>query len=79
MKCIAFALAQGADLVVLGFRARDPTGYGRILMQDGEILAVREEIGVRRNPMIPFLPRDNRVNVVLGKIFERLRQRSKVA
>ncbi len=37
-------LAQGADLVVLGFRARDPTGYGRILMQAGEIVAIREEI-----------------------------------
>jgi bifunctional UDP-N-acetylglucosamine pyrophosphorylase/glucosamine-1-phosphate N-acetyltransferase len=38
------ALAQGADLVVLGFRPRDPTGYGRILMQDGEIIAIREEL-----------------------------------
>jgi bifunctional UDP-N-acetylglucosamine pyrophosphorylase/glucosamine-1-phosphate N-acetyltransferase len=38
------ALAQDASVVVLGFRARDPTGYGRILMQGGEILAIREEL-----------------------------------
>jgi bifunctional UDP-N-acetylglucosamine pyrophosphorylase/glucosamine-1-phosphate N-acetyltransferase len=38
------ALAHGAALVVLGFRARNPTGYGRILMEDGEIVAVREEL-----------------------------------
>ena len=38
------ALAQGAALVVLGFRARDPTGYGRVLMEDGEIVAIREEL-----------------------------------
>ena len=38
------ALAQDAAVVVLGFRARDPTGYGRILMRDGEILAIREEL-----------------------------------
>jgi len=38
------ALAQDAAVVVLGFRARDPTGYGRILMQGGEILAIREEL-----------------------------------
>jgi bifunctional UDP-N-acetylglucosamine pyrophosphorylase/glucosamine-1-phosphate N-acetyltransferase len=38
------ALAHDATVVVLGFRARDPTGYGRILMQGGEILAIREEL-----------------------------------
>jgi bifunctional UDP-N-acetylglucosamine pyrophosphorylase/glucosamine-1-phosphate N-acetyltransferase len=38
------ALAQDAAVVVLGFRARDPTGYGRILMQGAEILAIREEL-----------------------------------
>ena len=38
------ALAQDAAVVVLGFRARDPTGYGRILMRGGEILAIREEL-----------------------------------
>jgi bifunctional UDP-N-acetylglucosamine pyrophosphorylase/glucosamine-1-phosphate N-acetyltransferase len=38
------ALAQDAAVVVLGFRARDPTGYGRILMEGSEILAIREEL-----------------------------------
>ena len=37
------ALAAGAALVVLGFRAKNPTGYGRILLEDGEIIAIREE------------------------------------
>lgn len=37
--------------------------------------ALREEIGVRRPPAIPFLPRDHRWNVLLGKLFERLRPR----
>jgi bifunctional UDP-N-acetylglucosamine pyrophosphorylase/glucosamine-1-phosphate N-acetyltransferase len=44
LRSMRDALAQGADVVVLGFRARDPTGYGRILMQDGEIVAIREEL-----------------------------------
>jgi tetratricopeptide (TPR) repeat protein len=41
--------------------------------------AVQDEIGVRRSPVIPFLDRDHRVNVLLGKIFERFRQKRKVA
>ena len=36
-------LAEGADLVVLGFRALDPTGYGRLLEVDGRLVAIREE------------------------------------
>ncbi|MBI1386313.1 MAG: bifunctional UDP-N-acetylglucosamine diphosphorylase/glucosamine-1-phosphate N-acetyltransferase GlmU [Rhizobiales bacterium] len=36
-------LAQGADIVVLGFRAADPTGYGRLITQESGILvAIRE-------------------------------------
>jgi bifunctional UDP-N-acetylglucosamine pyrophosphorylase/glucosamine-1-phosphate N-acetyltransferase len=38
------ALAQGAALVVLGFRARDPRGYGRILLEGEQIVAIREEL-----------------------------------
>ncbi|PWT87153.1 MAG: bifunctional N-acetylglucosamine-1-phosphate uridyltransferase/glucosamine-1-phosphate acetyltransferase [Proteobacteria bacterium] len=38
------ALADGAALVVLGFRAADPTGYGRLVMESGELVAVREEL-----------------------------------
>ena len=37
------ALAAGAALVVLGFRPKDPTGYGRLLLDRGELVAIREE------------------------------------
>src|SRR5207253_6963733 len=36
-------LAKGAALAVLGFRAADPTGYGRQLMQGGKLVAIREQ------------------------------------
>ncbi|MDB5508142.1 MAG: UDP-N-acetylglucosamine diphosphorylase/glucosamine-phosphate N-acetyltransferase [Hyphomicrobiales bacterium] len=36
------ALADGAGLAALGFEPADPTGYGRLLMQDGELAAIRE-------------------------------------
>jgi bifunctional UDP-N-acetylglucosamine pyrophosphorylase / glucosamine-1-phosphate N-acetyltransferase len=36
-------LAQGAALVVLGFRPADPTGYGRLIMTGDELTAIREE------------------------------------
>jgi len=36
------ALAQGADVVALGFEARDPNGYGRLVKRDGRLLAIRE-------------------------------------
>jgi bifunctional UDP-N-acetylglucosamine pyrophosphorylase / glucosamine-1-phosphate N-acetyltransferase len=35
-------LAQGADVVALGFRAVDPTGYGRLIERDGRLIAIRE-------------------------------------
>jgi bifunctional UDP-N-acetylglucosamine pyrophosphorylase/glucosamine-1-phosphate N-acetyltransferase len=38
------ALSQGAALVVLGFRAKDPSGYGRLIVQDGKLVAIREEL-----------------------------------
>jgi bifunctional UDP-N-acetylglucosamine pyrophosphorylase/glucosamine-1-phosphate N-acetyltransferase len=38
------ALAAGAGVAVLGFHARNPTGYGRLLTAaDGSLLAIREE------------------------------------
>jgi len=37
------ALALGAAVAVLGFRPADPTGYGRLLTNEGELLAIREE------------------------------------
>jgi bifunctional UDP-N-acetylglucosamine pyrophosphorylase/glucosamine-1-phosphate N-acetyltransferase len=36
-------LAKGAAVVVLGFRARDPTGYGRLVTDNGRLLAIRED------------------------------------
>jgi bifunctional UDP-N-acetylglucosamine pyrophosphorylase / glucosamine-1-phosphate N-acetyltransferase len=36
-------LADGADIVVMGFRPNDPTGYGRLIEQDGKLIAIVEE------------------------------------
>jgi bifunctional UDP-N-acetylglucosamine pyrophosphorylase/glucosamine-1-phosphate N-acetyltransferase len=36
-------LANGAALAVLGFRAADPTGYGRLLLEGDQLVAIREE------------------------------------
>lgn len=35
-------LRDGATLAVLGFRAADPTGYGRLLVEGTELVAIRE-------------------------------------
>jgi len=37
------ALADGADLAVLGFETARPFGYGRLLTQGGRLVAIREE------------------------------------
>ncbi len=36
-------LAEGAAVVVVGFRAADPTGYGRLIEKDGRLVAIRED------------------------------------
>jgi bifunctional UDP-N-acetylglucosamine pyrophosphorylase / glucosamine-1-phosphate N-acetyltransferase len=36
-------LQNGAALAVLGFRAADPTGYGRLVVENGSLLAIREQ------------------------------------
>jgi bifunctional UDP-N-acetylglucosamine pyrophosphorylase/glucosamine-1-phosphate N-acetyltransferase len=36
-------LARGTDVVVLGFEAANPTGYGRLLMDADGLAAIREE------------------------------------
>jgi len=37
-------LAAGADLVVIGFEAENPSGYGRLLLDgDGKLIGIREE------------------------------------
>jgi bifunctional UDP-N-acetylglucosamine pyrophosphorylase/glucosamine-1-phosphate N-acetyltransferase len=37
------ALAGGAAVAVLGFKPADPKGYGRLVMQGAELVAIREE------------------------------------
>jgi bifunctional UDP-N-acetylglucosamine pyrophosphorylase/glucosamine-1-phosphate N-acetyltransferase len=39
---VAARLDAGADIVVVGFRPFDPTGYGRLLTRDGRLTAIRE-------------------------------------
>jgi len=36
------ALADGAGVAVLAFRPADPTGYGRLVIAGGELVAIRE-------------------------------------
>ncbi|MDF1608958.1 bifunctional UDP-N-acetylglucosamine diphosphorylase/glucosamine-1-phosphate N-acetyltransferase GlmU [Hoeflea sp. YIM 152468] len=42
LSAAAAERVRGADVVVLGFQAADPTGYGRLIEQDGELVAIRE-------------------------------------
>jgi bifunctional UDP-N-acetylglucosamine pyrophosphorylase/glucosamine-1-phosphate N-acetyltransferase len=37
------ALKGGPALAVLGFRAADPTGYGRLIVEDNRLVAIREQ------------------------------------
>lgn len=36
-------LAEGAAVVVVGFRTPNPTGYGRLIEKGGKLIAIREE------------------------------------
>ncbi len=36
------ALADGAEVAVIGFRTENPHGYGRLIERDGELVAIRE-------------------------------------
>ncbi|OAP42460.1 bifunctional N-acetylglucosamine-1-phosphate uridyltransferase/glucosamine-1-phosphate acetyltransferase [Sinorhizobium glycinis] len=42
LKAARDRLAEGNDVVVIGFETADPTGYGRLIVEDGELLAIRE-------------------------------------
>lgn len=42
LKDMRKTLAQGYDVAVLGFEAIDPTGYGRLVHENGEFVAIRE-------------------------------------
>ena len=35
-------LAKGADVVVIGFVTADPNGYGRLIVENGDLVAIRE-------------------------------------
>ncbi len=43
LKRLRAALARGADIAVLGFRPPDPTGYGRLITQGRQLVAIHEE------------------------------------
>ena len=41
---LAAAVENGADMAVMGFHAKDPAGYGRLITTEaGELIAIREE------------------------------------
>lgn len=40
------------------------------------LLRLRKELGVRRSPPLPFLPRDSALNVRLGKLLRSLKERA---
>ncbi|WP_457583136.1 bifunctional UDP-N-acetylglucosamine diphosphorylase/glucosamine-1-phosphate N-acetyltransferase GlmU [Ensifer canadensis] len=42
LKAARDGLAAGNDVVVIGFEAADPSGYGRLIVEDGALVAIRE-------------------------------------
>ena len=40
---VASRLDSGSDMVVVGFRPVNPTGYGRLLLKGGRLVGIREE------------------------------------
>lgn len=43
LKSARAAMAEGNDIVVIGFHTEKPTGYGRLLVENGALIAIREE------------------------------------
>jgi bifunctional UDP-N-acetylglucosamine pyrophosphorylase/glucosamine-1-phosphate N-acetyltransferase len=43
LKKLRGALARGADVAFLGFRPAEPTGYGRLILDGRQLVAIREE------------------------------------
>jgi bifunctional UDP-N-acetylglucosamine pyrophosphorylase/glucosamine-1-phosphate N-acetyltransferase len=43
ISTVRAALREGADVAVLGFETADPSGYGRLLTENGRLVAIREE------------------------------------
>jgi bifunctional UDP-N-acetylglucosamine pyrophosphorylase/glucosamine-1-phosphate N-acetyltransferase len=42
LSALRAGVAEGAGLVALGFKAADPTGYGRLIEREGRLVAIRE-------------------------------------
>jgi len=43
LRALRAPLARGAAVAVLGFRPADPSGYGRLIVENGTLAAIREE------------------------------------
>ena len=43
LQALRAAISQGAAVAVLGFTPADPSGYGRLVQQGGDLVAIREE------------------------------------
>jgi bifunctional UDP-N-acetylglucosamine pyrophosphorylase/glucosamine-1-phosphate N-acetyltransferase len=43
LQALRAPLGTGAAVIVLGFRAADPTGYGRLIVEGDKLIAIREE------------------------------------
>jgi bifunctional UDP-N-acetylglucosamine pyrophosphorylase/glucosamine-1-phosphate N-acetyltransferase len=43
LRRLRAALADSAAVAVLGFRPADPTGYGRLIVEQGQLTGIREE------------------------------------
>lgn len=43
LRALRAAIAEGAAVAAMGFQASDPTGYGRLLIDGDELIAIREQ------------------------------------
>jgi hypothetical protein len=58
--------------------AIDVLGQGiRVCENRRELIALRRALGVRQSRAIPFLPRDNAVNVRLGRVLRKLKGKTR--
>lgn len=59
-------------------KALDAVAKGlRVAPRNKELLDLRRSLGVRQRPPVPFLDRDNPVNVRIGRVLKRLKGGSK--
>jgi CII-binding regulator of phage lambda lysogenization HflD len=58
--------------------AIDVLGQGiRVCQNRRELIALRRTLGIRQVRAIPFLPRDNAVNVRLGRVLRKLKGKAR--